>query len=481
MKKRMLWPVLALAGLAGLLVTRALLRVPRVVNVRPAPTLEIDTRRVIERLGSALRIQSVAVKEPDAVQEGRLQAMFDFVLSSFAPLTHQLQIERYPRSLVLRWEGSEPNLAPLLLLAHLDVVPVQAESEWSFPPYSGKVVAGSIWGRGALDDKGSAMAMLEAVEILLAAGVRPRRGVILALGLDEELGGDAGAFEQAARFEAEGLRPFMILDEGFAVLEGVVDVVPSPVAGIGIAEKGYLTLELTVDQEGGHASMPAAQTSIGILAGAIGNLETTPMPARLDGAAAEFFDELSREMGFTHKLLFANRWITSPILISLLGAQPSTAATLRTTTAVTTAQGGVAENVLPTFARATVNFRIHPSDRVQDVLDHVRRAIDDERVAVNTIGIPSEPSALSPAQGPAWDLLERTIRESYEGVIVAPTLVLGATDARHYAGLCEAVYRFNGIRLKPEDLSRIHGSNERITTKNYLEMIRFYRQLMANG
>ncbi len=478
--------------------SRALLATPAVIEVQPAPELEIDTRRVIERLGKALRIRSVAAAQPDAVGEARLQEMADFILETFVPLASRVVVERHPRELVLRWQGSDPTLAPLLLLAHLDVVPAgsaapEAEPDgstgedgvssdgWKFPPFSGAVAAGSVWGRGALDDKGAAMAMMEAAEILLTDGGLPRRSVIFAFGLDEEIGGAEGAAQQALRFADEGLEPFMILDEGFAVLDGVIDSVPAPVAGIGIAEKGHLTVTLEVREEGGHASMPARQTSIGILSEAITRLEANPCSARLNGAVAMFFDELAPSMPFGPRLLFTNRWLTAPILVSILDEKPSTAATLRTTTAVTTARGGVAENVLPGAARATVNFRIHPSDSVASVLQHVRDVVNDKRVSIATSGTPSEPSRLSPTTGPAWELLSQTIRETYPGVIVAPTLVLGATDSRHYSGLCERVYRFNGLRLGPQDLGRIHGENERITTRNYLEMIRFYLQLMRNA
>jgi carboxypeptidase PM20D1 len=253
------------------------------------------------------------------------------------------------------------------------------------------------------------------------------------------------------------------------------------VAGIGIAEKGYLTLRLEVQQGGGHASMPGKNSAIGILAAAITSLESNPMEAHIDGAVGLFFDELAREMEFGPKLLFANRWLTEGLLIRELEKQPSTAATLRTTTAVTTTTGGVAENALPESASATINFRIHPRDSIAGVLEHVSETVGDDRVRVEIQGTPSEPSGTSPANGAAYALLEQTIRECFEGVIVAPSLVLAATDSRHYAGLSPNVYRFNPIRLQSKDLDRIHGINERIPAKDYLAMIRFYRQLLSNS
>lgn len=483
MKRALLLLFAALLVLLGVCLTRALLLEPQPQGVAQAPRLEVDQRRVIERLGAALRIRSVATREPDAVADARLRAMMDFVEGRFAPLKDHCAFERHERSLVVRWKGSDPSLDPLLLLAHLDVVPVDPASvdEWRFPPFSGDVAAGYVWGRGALDDKSSALAMLEAIEHLAQGGFRPRRGVLLALGCDEEIGGERGAAAQAQRFEAEGLSPFLVLDEGYGVLEGIVDVVSAPIAGVGVAEKGYLTLELVVEATGGHASMPEKQSALGVLAAALAQLEAQPMPARLDGTSAAFFDALAAEMSFGPKLLFANRWLTEPVLRGLLDEKASTGALLRTTTAVTQASAGVAENVLPQSATGTVNFRVHPRDTVADVVAHARRVIDDERVVVRELEGAREPTPTSPSDGEAWELLAGTIRECYEGVVVAPALVLGGTDARHYQALSTNVYRFNGVRLGPDDLERIHGANERIAAKNYLEMIRFYARLIENA
>ncbi|MFT7670718.1 MAG: carboxypeptidase PM20D1 [Planctomycetota bacterium] len=465
------------------MLARTILLEPAPSNTRRAAELKIDVGRVCDRLGRVIQFQTVSSVDPDSLEVGRRSQLLNYLERTFVPLIEQLDYERHEHGIVFRWDGTDPELAPLLLLGHLDVVPVDpaTRSEWIQEPFSGAIATGHVWGRGALDDKGSSMAMLEALEGLLRNQFRPRRGVIVALGLDEEIGGVQGAARMAAEFEEEGLRPFMILDEGMAILEGVIDAVPGPVAGVGVAEKGFLTVELLVEELGGHSSMPEKQTSLGILAAAISALEKEPMSAGLDGAAGLFFDELAREMEFGPKFLFSNRWITEPILWRILSRKPTTDALLRTTTAVTTAQAGVADNVLPQVARATANFRIHPRDSVEEVLAHVARVIDDQRVQINVLGESFEPSEISPTDGAAWALLSQTIKECFDGVMVAPTLVLAATDSRHYAHLSPHVYRFNGLRLGPNDLPRIHGVNERISTKNYVEMIRFYMQLVRNG
>lgn len=482
--KRLLWGlILALVSILIVMAVRTWKCAPRPAFEASAEALgvQLDPRRVCERLSQAIQIPSVSAIEPSALDLGRMNQMVDFIEETFAPLVRELDYERHPAALVFRWQGLQPDLAPLLLLAHLDVVPVDpgTESEWSQPPFSGAITAGYVWGRGAMDDKASALAILEALEHLLVRGHRPERGVIVAIGLDEEIGGARGAAEVAQLFEDEGLRPHMILDEGFAVLEDIVDVVPVPIAGVGIAEKGALTIELEVSGAGGHSSMPEKETNLGILSRAISALESAPLPARLDGAPARFFDELAREMELAPRFLFANRWITEPILRRILDGEASTGALLRSTTAVTMARAGVASNVLPEIARATVNFRIHTRDSVSSVLEHVRAVVDDPRVEIEVLGESWEPSAVSPTEGEAWELLRTTIRECYPGVCVAPSLVLGGTDSRHYAKLSPNVYRFVGLRLGPDDLARLHGTNERIATRNYLELIRFYLRLIT--
>jgi carboxypeptidase PM20D1 len=474
---------LALLGLAGVVTARALLARPQPRAGAPAPPLELDARRVCERLGAAVRVRSIASADPDPVEAAALERMMDFVLERFASLRTWCELERHEACLVVRWPGTDPGLAPLLLLAHLDVVPVDpaGEGDWSFPPFSGEVAAGAVWGRGTLDDKAGALAILEALEHLGARGFRPRRGVVVALGLDEEVGGERGARAQAERFAAEGLSPFLVLDEGYGVLEGLVPPVAAPVAAIGVAEKGQLTVELEVRAEGGHASMPAPETALGVLAAALSRLEAEPAPARLDGVPAAFFDALAGEMEPLERTLFSNRWLLEPLLRAALLEAPSTAALLRTTTAVTRAEAGTADNALPRRASATVDLRLHPRDTVEGALARVARVVDDARVAVRALPGARPATPASPTSGAPWELLSRTVRECFPDAVVAPALCVAATDARHYQGLSDAVYRFNGLRLTADDLPRIHGADERIRTGDYLAMIRFYARLVENA
>lgn len=439
--------------------------------VEAGPRIEIPAGAA-GRLADALRFPTLA---GDAEAFLGLHAQ---LRDSFPRVHAELRREVVAKlSLLYTWEGSDPALRPLLLLGHLDVVP--AEAGWRHPPFAGRISDGAVWGRGAIDHKSGVVGMLEAVELLLAEGVRPARTVHLAFGHDEEVGGLEGARAMAALLRSRGVRPELILDEGGVIAEGVLDGVAAPVALVGVAEKGFVSLELSVTTPGGHSSLPPPRSAIGILAAAIARLESRPMEARLDGATREMFDRLGPALPFSGRWMLANLWLTRPLLLRRLESNPTTNAMVRTTAAVTVVQGGTKENVLPTRARAVVNARILPGDRIEDVIEHARVAIGDPRVEVAVGGrFSSEPSPVSDSRTLAFRTLERAIRREFDGVKVAPYLVVVATDARHYQDLSPSVYRFLPIRLGSKDLERLHGVDERIELDRYEELIRAYRRIL---
>ncbi|MDP6538781.1 MAG: M20 family peptidase [Planctomycetota bacterium] len=483
MRVRTLGSALALGVLAlgGVVVVRAAVRTTSEERVAPAAPLELDPFALSRRLGRALTHRTVSTLDPASFPHERFDALLAELAESF-PRTHELLApERVGRHAVLyRWEADAPAGAPLLLLAHLDVVPVEKGGDWPYAPFGGELAEGFVWGRGALDDKASALAILEAVEHLTAEGFRPRRDVWIALGFDEEVGGERGAAAVARLLEERGVRPALVLDEGLAVLEDIVDGVERPVAAVGVGEKGSATVRLSAEGPGGHSSLPPPHTAVGRVARAVTRLEARGLPAALDGPSRALFEALVPHMPFGRRLVLANLWLFEPLVLDQLVAAPSTAALVRTTTAATLISGGVKANVLPARAESTVNFRVHPHDGVNAVLAHVREVIDDPTVSVELVA-GAEPSPVSPTDGEGFAWLERTIRQVFPDAIVAPSLVTGATDARHYTGCSEAVYRFLPLRLRPDDLPRIHGAAERLALAAYLDMVRFYAQLIRNA
>jgi len=317
------------------------------------------------------------------------------------------------------------------------------------------------------------------VELLVAQGVRPARTVYLGFGHDEEVGGTEGAAGIARLLEAREVRLAYVLDEGLMIGEGLIPGVRPPVAMVGIAEKGRLTLDLRSTGHGGHASMPPPQTAIGVLAAAIARLEAHPMPGMVGGVAREFFGQVAPDMPFTRRLVFANLWLTEWLLRRSLEKSAPTNALIRTTVATTVVQGGRKENVLPAEARALVNIRILPGDSAGAVVAHVRRVVADPRITIRTVRA-TEPSPVSSTANTSYRALTRTIRRVFPGAVVAPALSIARTDSEHFLGLTEAVYRFLPIRVAPTDLGRIHGTDERIAVDNYAQVIAFYAALLGS-
>jgi carboxypeptidase PM20D1 len=474
-----------LALLLVVLVVRAALLRPPAQQIPPAPRMpDFDVAAVAENLSAAVREPTVSLRQ----HGGGDVAAFERL--------HRVLIERYPRvhatlqretvaalSLVYRWSGSDSSLAPLLVLGHLDVVPVEPDTEdaWTFPPFGGVIADGFVWGRGTLDDKVGVVGLLEASEHLLAAGFVPRRTIVFAFGHDEEVGGPEGASAIAAKFEAEQLQPWFVLDEGGVAIEGSIPGIEQPVALVGIAEKGHASVELRITGEGGHSSMPPAHGPIARLGAAVQRLEDHPMPTDIRGATGAMITRLAPEMPLLARMALGNLWLFQPAVEWALAGQQASNASVRTTTAVTVFHAGTADNVLPSQARAVVNFRILPGDTVQGVLDHVWEVVDDPEIEVSCLSSCWEASGVSSTTGEAFSLLEGSILQVFPEVVVAPYLVVGATDARHYQRLTDASYRFLPLLLRDEDRSRIHGTDERISVEGLGRAVRFYMTLFINA
>src|SRR5437763_9503358 len=402
-------------------------RQPEVIPVAVEP---LDTAALARRLAGALRFKTVSFQDSTQFDAREFEGLHRYLRDSFPKLHAALKLEKVNGyGLLYEWTGSDPGLAPLVLLAHQDVVPIEpgTEGRWTEPPFEGRIAGGYVWGRGALDDKGSLVGILEAVEHLVAVGTKPRRTVYLAFGYDEEVGGRRGAAHIADLLASRNVHPELVLDEGGALTTGLVAGIAAPVALVGIAEKGYVTVALTAQAEGGHSSMPPDETAVGMLAAGITRLEHHQMPRAIRGPTAAMFDYLGPEMPFGPRLVMANRWLLGGVLAGKFGATPQGNAMLRTTTAPTVLQAGIKENVLPSSARALVNFRILPGDSVQGVVEHVRRAVHDSRISVEPLpGTMNNPSVVTSVDAEPFQLLARTIRQVVSGAVVAPCLVVGS-------------------------------------------------------
>jgi carboxypeptidase PM20D1 len=386
-------------------------------------------------------------------------------------------------SLLYTWKGRDPTAKGVMLMAHQDVVPIAegTETQWSVDPFAGEVRDGFVWGRGSWDDKGNLLAMLEAIETLAAQGFTPARTLYLVAGHDEETGGEAGAKKVAQLLASRSVRLEFVMDEGMLITEGVMKGLDRPVALVGVAEKGMMTLALSAHDEPGHASVPPRESAIGMLSEALARLERNQMPANIAGVAEQMFETLAPEMRGANRVLLSNLWLFGPLVKRELEKNRSSSAMTRTTTALTVLHAGNKVNVVPAHAQAYVNFRMLPGDTQQDVLDHTHRTVANAAIDVRKTGVASEASPVSVTASPSYQLMASTIREIFPGTVVAPGLMVGATDSRHMQPIADQVYRFSPVRAREEDLSRFHGTNERISLVNYAEMIAFYHRLISSG
>jgi len=485
MKRFAGFTLLAILGLFCILVVRAAMFGAPSVRIQEAPPLAIDPEQLAERLGALIRIPTISHQGGANLDEAAFTAFHDQLEASY-PLTHATLTRESVSSwsLLYTWRGSEAALAPILLAAHIDVVPVEpgTESDWDHPAFSGAIAEGAIWGRGSLDDKVNLAAQMEAVERMIADGFTPRRTVYLAFGHDEELGGDSGAKMISSLLRKRGVSLALAIDEGGSVLRDMLPGFDAPLAIVGISEKGYASAELVVELTGGHSSAPPFEGAIGILARAIDRIEQNQLEPRLDGVMRSFFEEgIGPSTSFGPRLVFANLWLFGPILERALVSFPLTATMVRTTTAPTIFNAGTKDNVLPSRARAVVNFRLLPGDTTSSVLRHVVETVDDGRVRIALLEKQRDPSPISRTDTAGWNTLVRTINEVVPGSVVAPYLVPGGTDARHYSQLSDSVYRFAPFGFGPDAATMVHGTNEHIPVEEYASGVRFYRRLIQNA
>tara|TARA_B100000767_G_C19777663_1_gene543688 strand:- start:5050 stop:6321 length:1272 start_codon:yes stop_codon:yes gene_type:complete len=419
-----------------------------------------------------LQYQTISFNENTIPDSTAFFGFHQFLEEAF-PLTHaKLTLEKIKTfSLFFTWIGSDPSKKPIILMSHQDVVPVYQPTlnDWEAGPFEGKISKTAIIGRGAIDDKSTLIGLLEAVEKLLEESFEPSQTIYLAFGHDEEVGGTNGAAEIAKHLKSKGINAAMTLDEGGFLAENMVSGIDSPVAMVNLAEKGFSSFKLTVETKGSHSSKPPKENTIGILAQAIVDLENNQLPYKIVKPINYQFDYIGAELPFLKKIAFANRWLMRKQILESLNAH--------TTTAPTIINGGIKNNVIPTVAEATINFRILPGETIESVKKHIKNTISN-KIKVEPVGFLTNPSPVSRIDSDTYKILEKTIRSMFPKSIVVPGLVGGGTDARYFYDISDDVYRFYPIRINSETMSRFHGIDEKISKDNYKEIIKFSYHLI---
>lgn len=470
--KKLLYALLAvILIIAAILLFNTLSLKSKQVASIPAEKITIPDS-VFQNLSEAIQFKTISFSE-EAIPDSTAFNGFHQFLKETYPLTHQnLNLEKISEySLLYTWQGTDTSKKPIILMSHQDVVPVDEPTlgDWEAGPFEGEITDTHIIGRGTMDDKSTLLAIMESVERLLSESFTPRQTIYLAFGHDEEVGGGKGASKIAAYLKSQGVNAAMTIDEGGFLADGMIPGIDKPVAIINLAEKGFASFKLIVETTGGHSSAPPRENTIGMLAQAIVDLENNQLPYKLVKPIDNQLEYMGAELPFMKKLAFANPWLFKKPILKALNAH--------TTTAPTIIDGGIKNNVIPTVAEATINFRILPGETIETTKQHIVATISD-KVKVEPVGFLTNPSPVSSVDSKAFKNLERTIRSIFTEAVVVPGLVGGGTDARYFYEISDDVYRFYPLRINPDNMTGFHGIDEKITKENYKEIIQFTYQLI---
>ncbi|EWT03243.1 hypothetical protein N865_18610 [Intrasporangium oryzae NRRL B-24470] len=438
-------------------------------------TTDVDV--AVRALSACIRIPTVSDRDPAREDRAAFGALLDELRAQFPRLHEACEVDRIAGdALLVRWPGTTDE-APVVLMAHLDVVPVDDATAWTHPPFSGAVEDGFVWGRGALDCKGSLVATCAAVESLLEDGFTPRRDVWLSFGCNEEVSGHA-AKDAVAVLRGRGVEPWFVMDEGGAIVRGALPGVDDPMAVIGVSEKGTVDVRLTARGDGGHASAPKRMGATARIARAVLRLERHPFPARLPDPTVTMLERLGGHARMPLGWVFAHARALRPVLTHVftrLGHE--TAAMTRTTVAVTQLSGSPGANVLAATATAHVNMRVMVGETVDGALERIRRVVKDPRIEVALVS-GDEPSPVSPTDDAAYELISDTLADVFPGTIPVPYVMMAATDSRHFHRVWPRVYRFTPIRMTEAQRGAIHGVDERIGVDDLRDAVSWYRRLI---
>ncbi|MDH7463083.1 M20/M25/M40 family metallo-hydrolase [Chitinophagaceae bacterium 26-R-25] len=460
----------------------------------------------LQRFAGGIRIPTVSNSNYDQTNFKPFDDFKAYLRKTF-PVAYQSMdtatINNY--GLVFHWKGKDTSLKPVLFLSHYDVVPVNGydpssdtnkaaifnasdkpadpistvQKDWEYPPFSGAVAKGRIYGRGTLDMKCMLFGLMEASTQLIGKGFQPNCDIYFAFGHDEEASGMNGAGKIVEYFKSKNIEFDAVYDEGGIVAAPGIAGIKKPIALIGTAEKGFLTLKIRVKGTGGHSSMPPRNSSLVQAAEIIQLLEKEQLKPDIIPPVQNFLKNVGGEMSFTSQMAIANQWLLKPLLIKTLTKAPNTNALVRTTTAVTMAKGSDAENVLPTISEITVNFRLLPGTTIAEVVDHVQKICKPYDTEIDTLSA-REASGISPEFLKGYNNMKKNIERLYPTAIITSYLTISGTDAYKYQAVSRKIYRFLPLEINEYEQKIIHGNNEYISIENYRRMIDYFKGMMES-
>ena len=468
--------LLSLIGLLVLLLLAAVIHtllIPSKKSEYQPNENEEESSELAEKLSQMIKFDTVSHPQ---VSEAEKFREFHKVLEKLFPLVFEkLEKTEIDGNLLFYWKGKSHD-KPILLMSHQDVVP--AEGEWKYPPFSGEIAEGKVWGRGASDTKSSVMAFFEATERLLKEGFVPPQDVYLASSCTEEWAGD-GAPKIVKELQRRGVELFLLCDEGGAIISEPIGGIKGNFAMIGIFEKGKADVKFTARSTGGHASAPSKNTPIARLSAFVTETEKhSPFKKKISKEVAAMFKTLAPYAPFGMKLLFSNLWLFGPLLKTVLPMVSAQAgAMLKTTIAFTMQSGSDACNVIPQEATVSANMRFIPHQGEKESLEIIRKKAEKfgltmEVMHSNDYTVPVD------IKGDGYKTIERAVEKTFPGLAKSPYVMTGATDAQFYQPVCKNCIRFAPVIYKSEQMKGMHGINENIEYSCLAGAVRFYENLI---
>lgn len=459
------------------MIIRTLLCKPQEIDAGEFKARDFDKDLIAKHLSEAVQIPTVSMV---GEFEGQDKPFHDYHawLEKTYPLIHKTAektvINNY--SLVYRFKGKNPTLAPGAFLAHQDVVPAPKEG-WDYEPFGGTIDGGFIWGRGTQDMKGTMISILEATEKLLSEGWQPERDVYFCFGHDEEAWTEEGAAHICAWFKQQNVKFEYIIDEGGTIIDGNMIGVDKLFGLIATCEKGNLNMTLTVEKSGGHASNPSKPSAAALLGKALIKLDKHPMPSKWTPATKQTFKLLAPHMKFPIRMVLVNRDILSPLLKFVFKKIPLTNSLISTTFAQTMLHGSDAENVIPPKVTANINTRIITGVSSDEVIAYTQKLLGKD-VKVERHGKGTEATAVSPIDVKPWHDLNVAIKQIFPTMVTAPYMFIANSDSRYYGDVCDNIYRFTPFLMTLDDQKRIHAINERVSIDAMEKATQFFAQCL---
>lgn len=445
---------------------------------------DLDIHGACTHLSDAIKCKTTSYVDVTLQDDAEFKRLHQVIRNAFPHVMQHGEVSLHGNSMLIKLNGSDPSLKPILLMSHLDVVPVVkgTEKDWTYDPYSGAVAEGYIWGRGALDIKNMVFGILEAVEYCLAHKMNFKRTVYCAFGEDEETC-NTGSARMAAYLKKQGVELEYVLDEGGGeIIDGdVYGAQGCQISSICLSEKGYADLKLEAKSAGGHSSNPVHGTSLGHLAKAITTIVENPLPAKLSelnkAALRTLAPKITAEPMKTYvsdieacEELILNYYLNNSELYNQV---------ITTIAPTMICEGAQAGNVMPQNMWASINFRLACHDTAEKLMEHCRALVDQE-IELSYIQS-NDASAISKSDSVGYQKLVETLQTFFKDVTFIPNLVTGSTDARNYECICDTVMRYGPFIEEKAITSRgVHGTDEKISVRAYIQGIRALIYLIEN-